>query len=60
MQAQFRRILSDTRVPLEDRVNMASSFGAVFGGIFMAGDAFDDVPSTELARHAARRRQDLS
>ena len=27
---------------------MASSFGAVFGGLFMAGDAFANVPNAEL------------
>ena len=27
---------------------MACSFGAVFAGLFMAGDAFDNVSSAEL------------
>jgi hypothetical protein len=27
---------------------MACSLGAVFGGLFMAGDAFDDVSSAEF------------
>jgi hypothetical protein len=27
---------------------MACSLGAVFGGLLMAGDAFDNVPSAEL------------
>jgi AcrR family transcriptional regulator len=49
LQANFRRVLSDTRVPLRDRVRMAASFGAVMGGIFMAGDAFGEVPSSELS-----------
>jgi AcrR family transcriptional regulator len=48
LQANFRRVLSDSRVPVQDRVRMAASFGAVMAGIFMAGDAFDDVPSSEM------------
>jgi AcrR family transcriptional regulator len=49
LQANLRRILSDSRVSVRDRVRMAASFGAVMGGIFMSGDAFGDVPSTELS-----------
>jgi AcrR family transcriptional regulator len=49
LQAGFRRVLSDRRVPVRDRVRMAASFGAVMGGIFMAGDAFGEVPSSELS-----------
>jgi len=49
LQAQFKRMLSDGRVKVEDRVRMAAAFGAVISGIFIAGDAFDDVPSSELA-----------
>jgi AcrR family transcriptional regulator len=49
LQENFRRVLSDTRVSVRDRVRMAASFGAVMGGIFMAADAFGDVPSAELS-----------
>jgi AcrR family transcriptional regulator len=49
LQANLRRILTDSRVSVRDRVRMAASFGAVMGGIFMSGDAFGDVPSTELS-----------
>ena len=49
LQANFRRVLSDSRVPVRDRVRMAAAFGAVLGGIFMAGDAFSEVPSSELS-----------
>jgi AcrR family transcriptional regulator len=48
MQAQLRRILGDTRVPQADRFKMACSFGAVFGGLLMAGDAFIGVPNEEM------------
>jgi len=49
LQANLRRVLSDSRVPVRDRVRMAASFGAVMGGILMAGDAFGEVPSSELS-----------
>jgi AcrR family transcriptional regulator len=48
IQAQFRRILGDARVPLRDRFKMACSFGAIFGGVFLAGDAFLGVPTEEM------------
>ncbi len=49
LQASFRRLLSDSRVDVRDRVRMAASFGAVMGAIFMSGDAFGEVPSSELS-----------
>jgi AcrR family transcriptional regulator len=48
LQAQLKRVLSDDRVEVEDRVRMAASFGAIIAGIFLAGDAFDGIPSPEL------------
>jgi AcrR family transcriptional regulator len=48
LQAQLKRVLSDDRVDVEDRVRMAASFGAVIAGVFLAGDAFDAIPSPEL------------
>jgi AcrR family transcriptional regulator len=48
LQTQFRRILSDERVPLRDRVRMAASFGAVFAGLFMTGDAFAEIPNQKI------------
>jgi AcrR family transcriptional regulator len=50
LQAKFRQLLSDSRLSVRDRVRMAASFGAVMGGIFMSGDAFGDVPSSELSQ----------
>lgn len=49
LHASFQRVLSDERLSVRDRVRMAASFGAVLGGIFMSGDAFADVPSSELS-----------
>ena len=48
IQQRLRQALADPSLSLRDRVRMACSLGAVFGGLFMAGDAFDDVPSAEL------------
>jgi AcrR family transcriptional regulator len=48
IQNAFRRVLADPDVPVVDRVRMASAFGAVFAGLFMAGDAFAAVPDDEL------------
>ena len=40
LQNQFRRVLADTRISLEDRVRMAASFGVLFSGLFLSGEAF--------------------
>ncbi len=48
IQQRFRQALADPSLPLRDRVRMACSLGAVLGGMFMAGEAFDDLPSAEL------------
>jgi AcrR family transcriptional regulator len=48
IQAKFRRVLADPRLPLRDRVRMACSFGAAFAGLFMSGDAFEGTSNQEL------------
>jgi AcrR family transcriptional regulator len=48
IQQRFRQALTDPSLSLHDRVRMACSLGAVFGGLFMAGDAFDNVSTAEL------------
>jgi AcrR family transcriptional regulator len=48
IQQRLRQALADPSLPLRDRVRMACSFGAAFGGLFMLGDAFENVPGTEL------------
>lgn len=45
---RLQQALADPSLSLRDRVRMACSLGAVFGGLFMGGDAFDNVPSAEL------------
>ena len=48
LQQRFRQILADPAVSLRDRVRMASSFGAVFSVLFLAGDAFEGTSTQEL------------
>jgi len=47
-QQRLQQALADPSLSLRDRVRMACSLGAVFGGLFMAGDAFGNVPGAEL------------
>jgi AcrR family transcriptional regulator len=48
IQNLFRRVLADPRVPLQDRVRMASSFGAVFSSLILSGDAFSSTSNRDL------------
>jgi AcrR family transcriptional regulator len=48
IQQRFQQALTDPALPLRDRVRMACSLGAVFGGLILAGDAFDNVSNAEL------------
>ncbi len=48
LEARFRDVLSDSSVPIEQRVRMACALGAVMGGLVLAGDAFAQVPSDDL------------
>ena len=48
IEEQFRRLLGDTRMPLRDRVRMAASFGVLFSGLFLTGEAFADSDNAEL------------
>lgn len=56
-QNKLRTVLADPRLPLRDRVRMACSFGAVFAGLFMSGNAFEGTTDQEmgdLLREAVR------
>jgi AcrR family transcriptional regulator len=48
LQNQFRKVLADTRIPLEDRVRMAASFGVLFSGLLLSGDSFSSSTNGEL------------
>jgi AcrR family transcriptional regulator len=45
----FRRVLQSPAIPLEQRVRMACSLGAVVGGLVGGEGLFGDVPIDELA-----------
>jgi AcrR family transcriptional regulator len=49
IQQRFQQALADPALPLGDRVRMACSLGAVFGGLILAGNAFENVSNAELA-----------
>ena len=50
IQNQLRHVLSDTRLPIRDRVRMAASTGVLFAGLFLPGDAFPDSDNKELSQ----------
>jgi AcrR family transcriptional regulator len=49
LEAQMRRFLASPKIPLAQRVRMACSIGAVLSTLIGPGDAFNDVPTAELA-----------
>ncbi|HSZ36806.1 MAG TPA: TetR/AcrR family transcriptional regulator [Acidimicrobiales bacterium] len=59
LQNQFRRVLADTRIPLEDRVRMAASFGVLFSGLFLSGEAFSSSTNEELGSLLRRILHDV-
>jgi len=59
IQQRYRQALTDPSLSLRDRVRMACSLGAVFGGLLMAGDAFDNVSSAELGAQVREAVRDL-
>ena len=59
LQNQFRRVLADTRIPLEDRVRMAASFGVLFSGLFLSGEAFASTTNEELGGLLRRILRDV-
>ena len=59
IQQRFRQALADPSLSLRDRVRMACSLGAAFGGLLMAGDAFDHVSSAELGSQVRDAVRDL-
>ena len=59
IQQRYRQALADPSVSLRDRIRMACSLGAVFGGLLTAGDAFDNVSSAELGAQVRDAVRDL-
>jgi AcrR family transcriptional regulator len=58
-QQRLGQALADPSLPLRDRVRMACALGAVFGGLFMSGDAFGGIPGTELSPLVQEAVRDL-
>jgi hypothetical protein len=59
LQNQFRRVLADARIPLEDRVRMAASFGVLFSSLFLTGEAFSSTTNKELGQLLRRILHDV-
>jgi AcrR family transcriptional regulator len=59
LQNQFRLVLADIRIPLEDRVRMAASFGVLFSGLFLSGEAFASTTDEELGSLLRRILRDV-
>jgi AcrR family transcriptional regulator len=59
LQNQFRRVLADTRISLEDRVRMAASFGVLFSGLLLSGEAFSSSTNEELGTLLRRILHDV-
>jgi AcrR family transcriptional regulator len=49
IEQMFRRVLQSPAIPLEQRVRMACSIGAVVSGLVGRSGLFGDVPTEELA-----------
>jgi AcrR family transcriptional regulator len=59
LQNQFRQVLADTRISLEDRVRMAASFGVLFSGLALSGEAFSSATNEELGSLLRRILHDV-
>jgi AcrR family transcriptional regulator len=59
LQNQFRQVLTDVRIPLEDRVRMAASFGVLFSGLLLSGEAFSSSTNEELGALLRRILHDV-
>jgi len=59
IEEQFRRILTSPAIPLDRRVRMACSIGAIVGALATGEAVFGDVPMTELAEEVRAAVRDL-
>jgi AcrR family transcriptional regulator len=55
----FRRVLNSPAIPLDQRVRMACSLGAVVGPLLAGDELFPDVPMPELAELVRGAVRDL-
>lgn len=59
IEARFRRILQSPAIPLDQRVRMVSSLGAVVGVLVSGEEMFGDVPVAEVAEHVRAAVRDI-
>jgi AcrR family transcriptional regulator len=59
LEQRFRRFLSNPEIPLEQRVRMACSIGAVLGALMGMTGMFGDVTTDELAQLVRAAAHDL-
>jgi AcrR family transcriptional regulator len=59
LEERFRRVLGDERIPLAQRVRLMASLGAIFGSLFIGGDVFSKVDTTELSEILRSAVRDL-
>jgi AcrR family transcriptional regulator len=59
MEQRFRRLLASPDIPLERRVRIASSLGAILISLMGASDMYGDADLDEVARHARAAAHDL-
>jgi AcrR family transcriptional regulator len=59
LEGQMRRFLASPTIPLAQRVRMACSIGAVMSTLIGPGEAFSDVPTSELAQLLRDAMRDL-
>jgi AcrR family transcriptional regulator len=59
IQDPFRRVVGDVRVPLDDRIRMAASLGAVLSSPFLSLDWDSSAPSVDLRTHLCAVLRDV-
>jgi AcrR family transcriptional regulator len=59
LQVMFKRMLSNPDIPLQTRVRMSCSFGAVMSVLVLTGDVFADVDASTLGKHLRGAVSDL-
>jgi AcrR family transcriptional regulator len=59
LEGQMRRFLASTTIPLSQRVRMACSIGGVLSTLIGPGEAFNDVPTGQLAQLLREAMHDL-
>jgi AcrR family transcriptional regulator len=59
IERRFRRVIDSPELPVDQRVRMACSLGAVIGGLIGTADMFENVPADELAELVRAAVRDL-